>query len=106
MQTFCSPNQVPDKVECDPSAELEFTYSLETTKRPLVTVAHASGDRSEAGCLTLTKLYDWLATGPEDVPAVCVLCVRACGRACVCVCVFVCVCVCVSTYLISTTLTG
>lgn len=61
---------MPAKVECDPSVELEFTYTLETTKRPLVTVAHASGDRSESGCLTLTKLYDWLATAPTDVPTV------------------------------------
>lgn len=66
-------------MDCDPSVELEFTYTLETTKRPLVTVAHASGDRSEAGCLTLTKLYDWLATAPEDVPAVCARCfLRVC----------------------------
>eukprot|EP00903_Cladosiphon_okamuranus_P009971 g9457.t1 len=62
------PSPVPAMVECDPTAELEFTYTLETTKRPLVTVSHASGDRSESGCLTLTKLYDWLATGPPDVP--------------------------------------
>eukprot|EP00752_Nemacystus_decipiens_P005724 g5181.t1 len=62
------PSPVPAKIECDPSAELSFTYTLEDTKRPLVTVAHASGDRSESGCLTLTKLYDWLATAPDDVP--------------------------------------
>ncbi|CBJ33360.1 Mannuronan C-5-epimerase [Ectocarpus siliculosus] len=62
------PTPVPDKVVCDDSAELSFVYTLEDTKRPLVTVAHASGDRSEAGCLTLTKLYDWLATEPADVP--------------------------------------
>ncbi|CAB1102838.1 MEP19 [Ectocarpus sp. CCAP 1310/34] len=62
------PTPVPDKVVCDDTAELSFVYTLEDTKRPLVTVAHASGDRSEAGCLTLTKLYDWLATEPADVP--------------------------------------
>ncbi|CAM9760220.1 unnamed protein product, partial [Scytosiphon promiscuus] len=62
------PSPVPAKVVCDDSAELEFVYTLETTKRPLITVAHASGDRTEAGCLTLTKLYDWLATEPADVP--------------------------------------
>lgn len=62
--------QVPAKVVCDSSAELSFVYTLEDTKRPLITVAHASGDRSEAGCLTLTMLYDWLATEPLDVPVV------------------------------------
>lgn len=62
--------QVPAKVECDSSAELTFTYTEETTKRPLITVAHASEDREEAGCLTLTMLYDWLATEPTDVPTV------------------------------------
>ncbi|CAM9601879.1 unnamed protein product [Pylaiella littoralis] len=62
------PTPVPAKVECDSSAELTFTYTEETTKRPLITVAHASGDREEAGCLTLTMLYDWLATEPTDVP--------------------------------------
>lgn len=62
--------QVPAKVVCDPSVELEFVYTLETTKRPLITVSHASGDSSEEGCLTLTKLYDWLATEPVDVPTV------------------------------------
>ncbi|CAN0194155.1 unnamed protein product, partial [Ectocarpus sp. 12 AP-2014] len=62
------PTPVPDKVVCDDTAELSFVYTLEDTKRPLVTVAHASGDRSEAGCLTLSKLYDWLATEPADVP--------------------------------------
>ncbi|CAM9902640.1 unnamed protein product [Ectocarpus sp. 4 AP-2014] len=62
------PTPVPDKVVCDDTAELSFVYTLEDTDRPLVTVAHASGDRSETGCLTLTKLYDWLATEPADVP--------------------------------------
>ncbi|CAM9806651.1 unnamed protein product, partial [Laminaria digitata] len=62
------PTPVPAKVECDATAELEFVYIQENTKLPLITVAHASGDRSEAGCLTLTKLYDWLATAPEGVP--------------------------------------
>ena len=67
---------MPARVACDPSAELTFTYTLEDTKRPLVTVAHASGDRSEAGCLTLTMLYDWLATEPTDVPVVRIFYVR------------------------------
>lgn len=74
--------QVPVKAVCDDTAELSFTYTLETTKRPLVTVAHASGDRSEAGCLTLTKLYDWLATEPADVPAVCVVCLNSLPSVC------------------------
>lgn len=61
---------MPAKVECDAGAELEFVYTQESTKLPLITVAHASGDRSEAGCLTLTKLYDWLAAMPDGVPEV------------------------------------
>lgn len=64
------PTPVPAKVECDATAELEFVYMQENTKLPLITVSHASGDREEVGCLTLTKLYDWLATAPEGVPEV------------------------------------
>lgn len=64
------PSPVPSKAACDPTVELEFTYTVETTKLPLVTVSHVSGDRDEGGCLTLTKLYDWLAAGPTDVPEV------------------------------------
>lgn len=64
------PTPVPAKVECDATAELEFVYMQENTKLPLITVSHASGDREEAGCLTLTKLYNWLATAPEGVPEV------------------------------------
>lgn len=67
---FVFGRQVPAMGTCDPTAALTFNYTLEDTKRPLVTVAHASGDRSEGGCLTLTMLYDWLATEPTDVPVV------------------------------------
>lgn len=62
------PNPVPAKVECDDSAELSFKYTKESsTKLPLITVTHASGDRTENGCLTLTMLYEWLQTAPSDV---------------------------------------
>lgn len=64
------PTPVPAKVECDATAKLKFVYTKEDTKLPLITVAHASGDREEVGCLTLTKLYDWLATAPDGVPEV------------------------------------
>ena len=65
------PSPVPAKVECDPDAELEFVYTQEDdTDLPLITVAHASGDRSEAGCLTLTKVYEWLGSGPAGVAGV------------------------------------
>lgn len=65
------PTPVPAKVECDATAALAFVYTQESTKLPLITVTHASGDREEVGCLTLTKLYDWLATAPDGVPEVC-----------------------------------
>ena len=65
------PTPVPAKVTCKPAAVVQYSYKEETsTGIPLVTISHASGDRSEGGCTTMTGLWEWLASGPEGVPAV------------------------------------
>lgn len=65
------PTPVPAKVTCKPAAVVQYSYKLETTTgMPLVTISHASGDRTEGGCASMTGLWEWLASGPEGVPAV------------------------------------
>lgn len=61
------PSPVPAKSACDMDAELSFEYSVEDTKLPLITVSHASGARADAGCLTMTKLWDYITSAPADV---------------------------------------
>ncbi|CAM9939118.1 unnamed protein product [Scytosiphon promiscuus] len=68
------PTPVPDKTVCDPAAALAFTYDARdedgeiNIEGSLLSVAHASGDRTELGCATLTDVWQWLQTGPEGVP--------------------------------------
>ncbi|CAN0334916.1 unnamed protein product, partial [Ectocarpus sp. 12 AP-2014] len=65
------PTPVPAKTVCDPAAELSFTYDAredEEIEGSLVTIEHASGDRTELGCVTLTEMWQWLQSGPEGVP--------------------------------------
>lgn len=67
------PTPVPDKTVCDPNAALSFTYDERDATEiegSLVTIAHASGDRTELGCATLTDMWQWLQTGPDGVPTV------------------------------------
>lgn len=67
------PTPVPDKTVCDPDATLSFTYDARDATEiegSLVTIAHASGDRTELGCATLTEMWQWLQTGEDDVPTV------------------------------------
>lgn len=70
------PVPVPAKTVCDPAALLSFSYDARDgdgeveIEGSLVTIAHASGDRAELGCATLTELWQWLQTGPEGVPTV------------------------------------
>ncbi|CBJ32199.1 Mannuronan C-5-epimerase [Ectocarpus siliculosus] len=50
---------------------LSFTYDAredEEIEGALVTIEHASGDRTELGCVTLTEMWQWLQSGPEGVP--------------------------------------
>lgn len=67
---------VPAKTVCDPTAPLAFSYAARDAdgevdiEGSLVTIAHASGDRAELGCATLTDLWEWLQTGPAGVPTV------------------------------------
>lgn len=66
------PVPVPAKTVCDPAAPLSFSYDARDAEieGSLVTIAHASGDRAELGCATLTEMWQWLQTGPEGVPTV------------------------------------
>ena len=64
------PTPVPARVECSSDAVLTYSYELESSGMPLVTIVHESGDRDEGGCATLTTLWEWLSTKPSGVPSV------------------------------------
>lgn len=65
-----SPTPVPGRANCSSSATLTYSYEIETSGMPLVLIAHESGDRDEGGCATLTGLWEWLLSGPSEVPSV------------------------------------
>ena len=56
------PTPVPDKQVCDTTAVVSFELEEDEDDGYEVTVAHASGNRSEGGCVTMTKVWDWLQT--------------------------------------------
>lgn len=56
------PTPVPDKQVCDTTAVVSFELEEDEEDGYEVTLAHASGNRSEGGCVTMTKLWDWLQT--------------------------------------------
>lgn len=66
------PDPVPPREDCDPTADLMFTmdYIESDSKAPYLVVRHVSADPKDHGCVTLTKIWEWLQTEPTDVPMV------------------------------------
>lgn len=63
---------IPAVITCNDAAVLKYSYksSSDGVSSGLITISHLSKDSAENGCVNFTSLWEWLKTGPADVPTV------------------------------------